>query len=387
MKVLRNRAVIALLSFNLMAGMLFVGGALLVSFMRSFGTTPAQLGLILSTGWAASVFGALSGGYLTDRIGPRKMVLSSVALVALGLLGKSLSQHWLQAGAWYLLVMGAQAALGPAGRASLKAAVGEQVGSSLGFLNTALSAVAVPGAALTGWVVMRWGWSALFAAKFATYVVALFMLLLLLPEVRVQARAQERSANWRFALSNPALLSICVSVFVVTLGGYCHAFHPYFVQDRFGSDVHRLALFDSIYNGVWMLSNWPAGMLADRLGRGRIAASGYALMGLGWLLFPAAPSLLAIYAFYTIYCLGNSMGFYASVFALDVAPEQVKGRAGGLFDAAMYLGSTLGDGAGGLLWQHWGPQASFAVATLANGLGALLLLLPGRPEETHYKDH
>jgi len=46
MTALCNRAVLAFLLFNLLAGALFVGGALLVSFMRSFGTTPAQLGLI-----------------------------------------------------------------------------------------------------------------------------------------------------------------------------------------------------------------------------------------------------------------------------------------------------------------------------------------------------
>lgn len=54
MKALRNRAVLAFFLFNLLAGMLYVGGALLVSFMRSFGTTPAQLGLILSAGWGAA---------------------------------------------------------------------------------------------------------------------------------------------------------------------------------------------------------------------------------------------------------------------------------------------------------------------------------------------
>ncbi len=42
---LRNRAVVAFLLFNILAGILFVGGALLVSFMRSFSTMPSQLGL------------------------------------------------------------------------------------------------------------------------------------------------------------------------------------------------------------------------------------------------------------------------------------------------------------------------------------------------------
>jgi predicted MFS family arabinose efflux permease len=374
MKALRNRAVVALLLFNLLAGALFVGGALLVSFMRSFGTTPAQLGLILGAGWGASVLGALIGGDLADRIGPRRTVLLTATLVALGLLGKALSRHWLQAGAWHLLGMGAQAALFPASVALLKGAVGEGVGSPLGFLNTAFSVVAIPGAALTGWVVERWGWPTLFLGKFATYLIALSLLLLLLPEVRKGAGEQEEErGEWRQALSHPPLLLVCTSVFVVTIGGYCHAFYPYFVQERFAANVQRLALFDSIYNGVWMLSNWPAGMLADRVGRGRVAMTGYGLTALAWLLFPFSPSLPFVYLLYSLYCLGNSIGFYASVFVLDVAPETLKGRAVGLFNAAMYLGSALGDSVGGALWQGWGARFSFALAAGAYLLGILFL--------------
>jgi len=379
MKALRSRAVLAFLLFNLLAGMLFVGGALLVSFMRSFGTTPAQLGLILGAGWGASVLGALLGGDLADRIGPRTTVLFTASLVALGLLGKALSRHWLQAGAWHLLGMGAQAALFPASVALLKGTVGQEVGGPLGFLNTVFSVVAIPGAALTGWVVGQLGWPTLFLAKFATYLVALPLLLLLLPEVRDRAKEQGKEGRgWREALSHPPLLLVCASVFVVTLGGYCYAYYPYFVQERFAANVQRLALFDSIYNGVWMLSNWPAGMVADRLGRGRVAMMGYGLMGLAWLFFPFSPSLPSTYLFYALYCLGNSMGFYASVYVMDVASETLKGRAVGLFNAAMYLGSALGDGVGGTLWQLLGARFSFALAAGAFLLGTLLLFWGGR---------
>jgi len=379
MEILLNRAVLALLVFNVLAGSLFVGGALLVSFMRSFGTTPSQLGLILGVSWVASVLGSLVGGALADRVGPRRTVVLTTGMVAVSLLGMALSRHWLQAGASHLLGMGAQAALFPAAVVLLKGAVGDKVGSPLGFLNTAFSVIAIPGAALTGWVVERHGWGVLFLGKFATYLVALPLLVLLLPEVRGQADEQDEPGGaWLEALSHLPLLLVCISVFAVTVGGYVHAYYPYFVQERFAADVRGLALFDSLYNAVWTLSNWPAGVLADRVGRGRVALAGYGVTGVAWFLFPLAPSLLATYLLYSLYCLGNSLGFYASVFALDVAPERFKGRAVGLFDAAMYSGSALGDGAGGLLWQRWGAGFSFALAGGAYLLGAVLLALGGR---------
>jgi len=54
------------------------------------------------------------------------------------------------------------------------------------------------------------------------------------------------------------------------------------------------------------------------------------------------------------------------------------GLAVGLFDAAMYAGSALGDGAGGALWQHWGARSSFALAGGAHLVGAALLALGSR---------
>jgi predicted MFS family arabinose efflux permease len=376
MEVLRNRAVLALLAFNALAGVLFVGGALLVSFMRSFGTTPSQLGLILGMGWGASVMGSLTGGHFADKIGPKRAVLVTVFLVSLGLLGKAFSRTWLQAGVCHLLTVATQAALFPGAVTLLGFIVEERVGSALGFLNTVLSLVAIPGAAITGLVVKHWGWSALFVRKFALYLASLALLAVMLPEANGRReRATERGGGWRVALSHPGLLLVCASVFVVTLGGYCYAFYPYFIQERFPADASALALFDSLYNGVWTLSNWPAGMVADKIGRGIIAAMGYGLTGLAWFLFPRSPSLPLTYLVYGLYCLGNSMGFYASVFAMDVSPEELKGRAVGLFNASMYLGSALGDTVGGILWQRWGAIPSFLLASAAYLVGALLLVL------------
>jgi len=53
----------------------------------------------------------------------------------------------------------------------------------------------------------------------------------------------------------------------------------------------------------------------------------------------------------------------------------------GLFNAAMYLGSALGDSVGGVLWQRLGAVSSFVMAFGAYLLGTLLLLV-GRKART-----
>ncbi len=347
---------------------------MLVSFMRSFGTTPSQLGFVLGASWVAGVLGSLAGGHLSDKIGPKRTVLLSGCLAALGLLGQGLARNWLQAGMALLTVIGAQATLFPAATALLGFVLKDDVGSALGFLNTAFSAVAIPGAVITGMVAKRFGWPAVFGGKTALYLASLALLAAMLPDARGKAEGEARKGGgWRGILAHPGLLLVGLSVLVVTLGGYCYAFYPYFVQARFSADVRALALFDSLYNAVWTLSNWPAGMLADRLGRGNIAIAGYLLTGMAWLAFPFAPSLPFAYAVYSLYCLGNSMGFYATLFAMDIAPEELKGRAVGFFNALMNLGGALGDTAGGRLWELLGAKFSFVVAFVGYVTGATLL--------------
>jgi len=378
-KFIRHRAVLAFFIFDVQAGFLYVGGALLVSFMRSFGTTPSQLGLVLGAGWVAGVLGSLMGGHLSDRIGPKQTVLFSGGLAALGLLGQALARNWVQAGVALLTVTGAQTILFPAATALLGFALEKEVGSALGFLNTAFSAAAIPGALVTGMVVRSFGWPAVFGGKVALYLVSLAFLAVMLPEARGKAGDEApMGGGWREMLTHPGLLLVGLSVLVVTLGGYCYTFYPYFVQARFSADVRALALFDSLYNAIWTLSNWPAGMLADRLGRDNMAIAGYLLVGMAWLIFPFAPSLPFAYVIYSLYCLGNSMGFYATVFAMDLAPEELKGRAVGFFNALMNVGGAVGDVAGGRLWEMLGARVSFVLAFVGYMTGAMLLRMASR---------
>ncbi len=378
MRVLRSRVVWGFLIFNVLGGVLYVGGALLVAYMRSFGSTPEQVGWVLGAGWMASVLGAFSGGHLSDRLGARRTVLLSVTLTTVGLLVQALACDWLSAGAGHVLVMGTWAMQWASGMALLNQEVGEATGSALGLVNTAFNAAAIPGAALTGLVSTRWDWSTLYLGKVATYLLALPVLFVLMPRGKAQSERVRSGLPWRHVLAQRALLWVCAGILLVTLLGYCYAFYPYYVQERFGADVKNLALFEALYNAVWLLSNWPAGWLADRIGRGRVAMAGWMLMGVAWLLFPLSRWLSHAYVLYALYCLGNSVGFYAAVFAQDVADERFKGRAAGLFQSSMHLGSALGNAAGGMLWQRLGAEFSFLLSFVGHMLASTLLLWAGR---------
>ena len=387
---LTHPTVLGLLCLQVCGAALDVGIALFALFMADRGASARELGWVLGSGWAIAVGASLLGGQAADRWGPRRTILAGTASVMLGLLGEALSRTWFPAGASYLLVQAGQAVLYPAVLRGIGAATREQAGSVLGFLHTCYSALGIPGALLAGWVAERWGWGVLYEAKAALYLGACAVLFVLLPKGNMAPRSarSEETRLWWPLLRHVALRYTCAAVILVTLCGYASSFYPYDLRARFGLGPAVLARFAAIYNAVWLLSNWPAGIASDRWGRRPVAVLGYGLMALAWAFFPWVSRVASLYALYALYSLGNSLGYYATLVAMEAVPRPEQGRAVGLFNACIQGGAALGESAGGALWGIVGATWSYLLAALGALAGALLLVRvrppssPARPSQT-----
>lgn len=124
---------------------------------------------------------------------------------------------------------------------------------------------------------------------------------------------------------------------------------------------------------LWAVSNYPMGLLSDKVGRKKIIVPGFTLMELAWLLFAVPQSLPWLFILYAVYSLGNSMGFYTTALVMDITSEQKKGTAVGIFNCFMYLGVFLSGIVGGALWESIGALASFRVAFVTFTAAALII--------------
>jgi len=116
-----------------------------------------------------------------------------------------------------------------------------------------------------------------------------------------------------------------------------------------------------LFNVVYLAGAYPAGRLADRIGKPRVLLAGWTLFALAAAAFVLQPSLpLAIAAFVL---LGASFAGFDSMqraLAADLAGRAGRSTRLGLFHATIGLAAVSGGLIGGLLWDHVAPWATFA---------------------------
>jgi MFS family permease len=129
------------------------------------------------------------------------------------------------------------------------------------------------------------------------------------------------------------------------------------------------------FNLVYAVASGPAGALSDRLGRRRLLLGGWLIYGAIYLGFTGVTSgwqawtLMTLYGLY--YALTEGV---AKAFVADLVPSEQRGRAYGLFNAAIGLSALPASLIAGVLWQGLGPWQGFGPAA-PFFFGAVMALL------------
>ncbi len=133
-------------------------------------------------------------------------------------------------------------------------------------------------------------------------------------------------------------------------------------------DTATLAAY-VLYNLVYALLAYPAGVLADRVGRRTALAAGLVVFAVVYAGMASARGIEAFAALFALY------GAYAALtegvakaWIADVLPDAARGRGLGLFGAAGSLGALVASTLTGAVWES-GP----AVPLLVSAVGALVV--------------
>jgi MFS family permease len=133
-----------------------------------------------------------------------------------------------------------------------------------------------------------------------------------------------------------------------------------------------------VMNLVYSAAAYPAGIASDRIGTRGLLLTSLAVLAAADLLLALVPGLVAAFAAIALWGLhmGLSQGLLSRLVA-DRAPAALRGSAFGLFNLATGVAMLAASVTAGLLWDGFGPSATFlAGAGFATAAALALFALP-----------
>lgn len=137
------------------------------------------------------------------------------------------------------------------------------------------------------------------------------------------------------------------------------------------SSSETLAIIGYIfYNLVYAGASYPAGKIADKIGKKNVFTGGLAVFSLvyfGFAFFSSIPLIFSLFALYGLYAASTEGVVKAWV--SDLVPDNQRGSAIGLFTMMSSFAVMAGSAATGFLWDSFGSQVPF----LMSGIVAMLI--------------
>jgi MFS family permease len=373
----------------------------LPAFLASIGAGPAQLGVIEGIAESVASIAKLFSGYLADRVARRKPLVVGGYVVANAVKPLlALVTSWWQVLGIRFADRFAKGIRGTARDVMVAESVDStHIGSAYGLIQALDSAGAILGplAALT--LIGHFGMRGVFWAAAVPGALAILVAAFGIHETRradTKSRAGDLTAPEEQHCDAPhgppelpptgaptdSRLRLPAGFYyvlgVVTLFSLGNSSDMFLVlrAGNIGIPVAKAPLLGLVFNITYTLLSWPAGKFSDRFSRATIAAAGYFVFAIVYVVFALAPSQLAIWttmAFYGLfYALTNPV--LKALIVETVAPE-VRGRALGIYFFLTSVTTLLASVITGELWKAYGARIPFYFSAAIAAVSAVLLLL------------
>ncbi len=358
---------------------------------QSLGASARAIGTIEGLAESISSLLKLFAGYLSDRLGKRKLLVVagySVASLARPLL--AFAQTWTQ-----VLAIRLTDRIGKGIRTAPRDAMiadtvrVEQRGIAFGFHRAMDHAGAVIGP-LVGYVLVIFfvanarspttgEFSKIFLAASVPALIAVLVAIFFMRESpqHTSPGSEIKKLSLRGFDSNFKRFLLVLALF--TLSNSSDSFLILRAMDS-GVSIALIPLLWAAHHGMKVLSSLFGGDLSDRLGRKRLIVAGwvlYAAVYAGFAFATHQASLWVLFLVYGIY-FGLAEGAEKALVADLVRPEQ-RGTAYGLYNLAFGVTVFPASFLMGMIWDWKGPAVAFLVSAFMGATAALLLLIFVKP--------
>jgi MFS family permease len=375
-------------------GCVAIGGmfslpVLLQPIARDTGWSVTGISSAMTIGFLAMACGSLIWGTLSDRIGPRPVVLTGSIVIAASLALASRAASLLEFQLLFGLLTGAAtAAIFAPMMACVTGWFETRRGLAVSLVSAGMGMAPMTMSPLVAWLVSSHDWRStmqILAMVVATIMIPAALLVRRPPALaRAAATSADTTAHPDMSLSQ-ALRSPQFLVLLAT-NFFCCATHSgpiiHTVSYAVSCGIPLLAAV-SIYSveGLAGLGGRIAfGLLGDRFGAQRVLVLGLLAQAFGALAYAFVRELAAFYAVAALFgfIYAGVMPLY-SVLARENFPLKMMGTVIGGLAMAGSLGMATGPVAGGLIYDSFASYAWLYIGACAMGLGAFLMALSFRP--------
>jgi MFS family permease len=362
-----------------------IHGLLPVFLVTVLGASTGMVGLIEGVGEATASISKLFSGWLSDKLGKRK----ALTVIGYGLAALSKPLFALATTPSYVLVARLSDRIGKGIRGAPRdALIGDLVapglrGAAYGLrqsLDTA-GAFAGPLAAIALMAALHDNFRAIFWIALVPALISVLVLIIGVREPTAKAIAKEAPIRFSDLKTIGRTYWMVVGVgTILTLARFSEAFLILRAQNA-GLSLALAPLVLVVMNFVYALAAYPLGALSDRIDRKKMLGLGFATLIAADLVLAFAPNLLVVMGGIALWGLhmGMTQGLLSALVA-DQAPKNLRATAFGVFNFASGVALLLASLTAGLLWEVFGPSATFVAGAGFTALGLCALLMTRRAD-------
>lgn len=365
-------------------GVVFSLAVLLAPMGAATGWSRAGLSAAMTLAFLAAGLAAFGWGALSDRFGPRPVVLAGALLLGLACQLAARAGSLLQFQLAFGVLMGvAMASFFTPVIAATAASFERRRNLAVSLVSAGVGVAPLTMSPLVAWLITHYDW------RQTLQIVGLLAWVLSVPAVvflRASPGASAGQAEVGAAADAPmtltqALRSRAFLVLGLTFFACCAAhsgpiFHTVSYAMGCGLPVTAAVTIYSVEGAAGLGGRLLFGLAADRLGAKPVLVTGLLVQALAAASYLAVDQLGGFYAVALVFGMayGGTMPLYASL-ARQAFPARILGSVFGAASLLSGLGMALGPFVGGWLFDRFGSYAWMYLGSMGVGLAAVAMAL------------
>ena len=357
---------------------------------RATGWSITGVSSAMTFGFIAMALGSITWGSLSDRFGPRVIVVTGSGILAASLALASRATSLIEFQIVFgLMVGGATAAIFAPMMACVTGWFDTHRSLAVSLVSAGMGMAPITMSPLAALLISHYDWRTclqIIAALVAAVMIPVALLVRRPPALETgnavasQDAEPQSAMTARQALRSPQFIILLLTNFLCCATHSGPIFHTVSYAITCGIPIIAAVSIYSVEGLAGMGGRIVFGILGDRFGAKRVLVSGLLLQALGALGYFFVRELSAFYAVATLFgfVYAGIMPLYA-VLARENFPLRMMGMIIGGTAMAGSLGMATGPLAGGLIYDTFASYGWLYIGACGIGMGAFLIALTFRP--------